>query len=87
MTGRHVFYETDIKDLHSRHAFALTPVPSDPSTVLDVACIDCEAIYTTQGMSIARVSVVNSQGSQVFDQLVKLDPGVDVVCANSMLLR
>ena len=46
---------------------------------LDVAAIDCEMIYTTGGMRVARVSVVDGSGKEVFDQLVRMDQGVEVM--------
>jgi RNA exonuclease 1 len=46
---------------------------------LDVAAIDCEMIYTTAGMHLARVSVVDGAGKQVFDQLVRLSENVKVI--------
>jgi RNA exonuclease 1 len=49
------------------------------STLLDVAALDCEMIYTTAGMSIARVSVIDGSGKPVYDKLIKLDPGVEVL--------
>lgn len=53
--------------------------PQSSSTVLDVAALDCEMIYTTAGMSIARVSVIDGSGKCVYDKLVKMDPGVGVL--------
>lgn len=41
--------------------------------------MDCEMIYTTGGMRVARVSVVDGSGVQVFDQLVRMDEGVHVM--------
>jgi hypothetical protein len=48
-----------------------------PARSLDVCCLDCEMIYTTAGMSLARVSVVDGVGAPVFDELVRLDDGVE----------
>lgn len=51
-----------------------------PSTShLDIVAIDCEMVYTTAGMSVARVSVVDARGDVVFDELVRPTPGVDVL--------
>ena len=36
-------------------------------------------IYTTGGMRIARVSMVDGDGKEVFDKHVKMDEGVHVV--------
>jgi RNA exonuclease 1 len=41
--------------------------------------LDCEMVYTTAGMSIARVSVVDGSGKEVFDELIRLDDGVDLM--------
>ncbi|GLB33907.1 putative EXOIII [Lyophyllum shimeji] len=77
--GPHVFYENNADDLHARHPFSyLKPAPAS-GTALDVAAIDCEMIYTTGGMRVARVSVVDGSGTQVFDELVRMDPGVEVI--------
>lgn len=82
--GPHVFYEKSPEDLHRRHPFTLTSEPAPPPTLsddafLDVAALDCEMIYTTAGMSVARVSVVDSEGKQVFDEIVRPDRGVKVI--------
>lgn len=36
-------------------------------------------VYTTGGFRVARVSVVDGDGQKVFDELVKMDEGVEVV--------
>lgn len=79
--GPHVFYEHEPASLHKRHAFTHTrpPVASRPSGTLEVAALDCEMVYTTGGMSVARVSVVDRDGKEVFDKYVKMDRGVQVV--------
>ena len=48
-------------------------------TKLDVAALDCEMVYTTGGMRVARVSVIDGVGKEVFDELIKMDEGVEVV--------
>jgi RNA exonuclease 1 len=45
----------------------------------DVVALDCEMIYTTGGMRVARVSVVDGSGKEIFDQLVRLDDDVHVM--------
>jgi RNA exonuclease 1 len=77
--GPHVFYESKVEDLHARYQFSLLQPGADSSTALDVAAIDCEMIYTTGGMRVARVSVVDGSGKEVYDQLVRMDPGVEVM--------
>jgi RNA exonuclease 1 len=81
--GPHVFYETDPAQLHVRHAFTETPPMA--SSTLDIAALDCEMVYTTGGFRIARVSVVNAGGREVFDELIKMDDGVEVVCVIHLL--
>jgi RNA exonuclease 1 len=75
--GPHVFYESEASLLHERHSFAES-LPSTPSA-LDIAALDCEMIYSTGGFRIARVSVVDVSGKEVFDEFVKMDDGVEVV--------
>ncbi|KAI6105789.1 ribonuclease H-like protein [Pisolithus sp. B1] len=86
--GCHVFYETDPSDLHTRHAFSPTRPPKyshcDISaeicdTALDVVALDCEMIYTTGGMRVARISVVDGTGTEVFDELIRMDDDVDIM--------
>lgn len=86
-----MFYETDSKALHARHRFSSSSTPNalEPTeasigqevakTPLKVVAMDCEMIYTTAGMSVARVSIVNEVGDIVYDQLVKPDDGVVAV--------
>ncbi|KAG9317409.1 ribonuclease H-like protein [Chiua virens] len=87
--GFHVFYESDPKDLHLRHPFSFTrrqksrEGDDSTDTAFDVVALDCEMIYTTGGMHVARVSVVDGAGTEIFDQLVRLDDGVEVVDYNT----
>ncbi|OJA13843.1 hypothetical protein AZE42_00528 [Rhizopogon vesiculosus] len=87
--GHHIFYESRADDLHSRHAFSFTrpsvaDMEKDPTdTALDVVSLDCEMIYTTGGMRVARVSVVDGSGKQVLDELVRMDDGVEVIDYNT----
>lgn len=90
--GCHVFYETDPSDLHTRHAFSLTRPPKSSrgdidaetcDTALDVVALDCEMIYTTGGMRVARISVVDGTGTEVFDELIRMDDDVDIVDYNT----
>jgi RNA exonuclease 1 len=41
--------------------------------------MDCEMIYTTGGFRVARVSVIDARGKQVFDELVRMDDDVYVM--------
>ncbi|KAF8663427.1 hypothetical protein AX16_000997 [Volvariella volvacea WC 439] len=44
-----------------------------------VVAIDCEMICTTGGTRVARVSIVDGLSKRVFDELVRMDDGVEVV--------
>ncbi|KAJ6515799.1 Rexo1 protein [Mycena sanguinolenta] len=84
--GPHVFYEKDVERLHERHAFSWLKVPSSSegkSSLLDVAAMDCEMVYTTGGMRVARVSVVDGAGEEVLDELVRMDDGVEIIDFNT----
>lgn len=86
--GSHVFYESDPGDLHTRHAFSPSRPPqsfdvSVIDTALDVVALDCEMIYTTGGMRVARISVVDGTGTEIFDELIRMDDGVDVIDYNT----
>lgn len=41
--------------------------------------MDCEMIYTTGGMRVARVSIVDGSGEEVFDEFIRMDDGVHVM--------
>jgi RNA exonuclease 1 len=75
---QHVFAEKEVHELHVRHGFTHTSLAENDSA-LEIATLDCEGIYTTQGMSIARVSVCDGEGKLVFDELIRPDPGVEVM--------
>src|ERR1700722_2212900 len=91
--GPHVFYESKPEDLHSRHGFSFTRPSSklsrndatagSPDTALEVASLDCEMIYTTGGMRVARVSIVDGSGTEVFDEFVRMDDGVEVTSVSA----
>ena len=78
--GPHVFYESKPEDLHSRHGFSFTRLSSklsqndasagSPDTALEVASLDCEMIYTTGSMRMARVSIVDGSGTEVFNKII-----------------
>ncbi|GJE84208.1 ribonuclease H-like protein [Phanerochaete sordida] len=83
--GHHVFYESDPEDLHKRHPFSHTRSADtdEPDTALDIVALDCEMIYSTGGMRVARVSVVDSTGREIFDEFIKMDEGVEVIDFNT----
>ncbi|KAI5124909.1 hypothetical protein M0805_007337 [Coniferiporia weirii] len=85
--GPHVFKESLPEELHSRHAFSFTRSVDESfnstDTALDVVCLDCEMVYTTGGIRVARVSVVDGSGKEIFDELVKMDDTVEVIDFNT----
>ncbi|KAG9074076.1 RNA exonuclease 3 [Ceratobasidium sp. UAMH 11750] len=93
VVGPHVFKDPEDFDLlHARHPYSPSSAfehtqssqpGTPPSTQLDVAALDCEMIYTTAGMSLARVSVIDGAGKSVYDKLVKPDAGVEVLDYNT----
>lgn len=77
-----MFHENLAASLHARHPFSTTAstcTGGDGQGALDICAIDCEMIYTTAGMSLARVSGVDHKGEEVFDHLVRMNEGVEVV--------
>jgi len=77
--GPHVFYESAPEDLHARHGFSFLNPPDPSRKTLDVASMDCEMIYTTGGMRVARVSIVDGSGKEVFDEFIRMDDDVHVM--------
>lgn len=84
--GPHVFKEETTADLHKREAFTtFQTLHSDKSKVagsmpLDIVALDCELGFTTAGLSLTRVTLLDESGSVVLDELCK--PHADVVDAN-----
>ncbi|GAA5875693.1 hypothetical protein JCM3774_002583 [Rhodotorula dairenensis] len=94
--GPHVFKDEDASVLHSRVAFVPTSslrtsaVPSvtsssaiAPPAAVDIVALDCELVYTTAGMSLARVTVLSGSGSVLLDEHVRPPTGVAVVDLNT----
>ncbi|TNY24706.1 Rexo1 protein [Rhodotorula diobovata] len=96
--GPHVFKDEDVAALHSRVPFiptsslraslsssASTSSPSsfDLPPAVDIVALDCEMIYTTAGMSLARVTVVSATGSTLLDEHVRPPPGVAILDLNT----
>lgn len=86
--GPHVFSESTPEDLHARHSFSKTRAPAtSDDTAVDVIALDCEMIYTTGGVRVARVSAVDGSGKEIFDELVKTDEGVEIMSVETLSLR
>jgi RNA exonuclease 1 len=76
-TGPHVFKETDQQSLHKRIPYTCLGT-SNSEDILSIIAIDCEMSYTTEGLELVRVTVLNGRGDVVIDELVRpLQPIVD----------
>ncbi|CAO1619193.1 unnamed protein product [Jaminaea pallidilutea] len=83
--GPHVFKTDDITELHKREPFQRTTElqscerkPSDDC--LEMAAVDCELAFTTAGLSLVRVTILDRDGSVVYDQICK--PYAQLIDAN-----
>lgn len=81
-SGPHVFLEKSAVDLHSRSAFTATKdlvraSNGDDSVsdnggkrAADIVALDCEMIYTTAGMAIARVTILDADARVLLDEYI-----------------
>lgn len=80
--------DEDSAVLHSRVPFvtsaSLRQAASleHPSSV-DICALDCELVYTTAGMSLARVTVLSSTGSILLDEHIRPPTGVTILDLNT----
>ncbi|KAH6565527.1 hypothetical protein BASA62_007270 [Batrachochytrium salamandrivorans] len=75
--GRHVFKEENNVLLHQRIPFI--ELPLNVANPLSVVALDCEMSYTTGGMELTRVTVVDWTGKSILDELCKpLNPIIDL---------
>ncbi|KAG0147741.1 hypothetical protein CROQUDRAFT_655733 [Cronartium quercuum f. sp. fusiforme G11] len=88
--GRHVFLDKSVERLHTRAPFVrLPPLGSQPT--IPIVALDCELVYTTAGMWLARLTIVvpvsSSDGGTVFetllDEFVRLPRSVSVLDLNT----
>lgn len=66
--------DSSIDVLHSRIPFLRTGLISSvspASPALAIIALDCELVYTTSGMSLARLTVIDSDSKVVLDEHVK----------------
>lgn len=77
-TGPHVFIDKDAESLHKRAGFVRTPHRKNP---LDVVALDCEMSFTTSGMSLTRLTVVNSDAEVILDEIIR--PHSKIIDANT----
>ncbi|EST06875.1 Exonuclease, RNase T/DNA polymerase III [Kalmanozyma brasiliensis GHG001] len=76
--GPHVFKETAGLDLHRREAFITTQeliesIKDEVGTMapLDMVAVDCELSYTTAGLTLTRLTLVDEEGGMVLDEIVR----------------
>ncbi|KAI8997946.1 hypothetical protein BC832DRAFT_566943 [Gaertneriomyces semiglobifer] len=69
--GPHVFKEEGRDELDRRIPFTFLPDPADSPGAEKVVAIDCEMSYTTAGMELTRLTVLNYLGTPIIDELVK----------------
>lgn len=76
--GPHVFKETDGLELHRREAFITTKdlIASieDKDSIrapLDIVALDCELSYTTAGLTLTRLTLVDEEGKMILDEIVR----------------
>ncbi|KAL7417329.1 hypothetical protein BDY24DRAFT_166484 [Mrakia frigida] len=81
----HVFKETSPSDLHRRVGFKTTEQVRERlmngemggigmGGGLEVGAMDCEMFYSTCGMSVGRVTLLDEEGKVVLDEFVRPDP-------------
>ncbi|BGP55642.1 RNA exonuclease 3 [Rhodotorula sphaerocarpa] len=93
--GPHVFKDEEPSVLHARVPFVPTsslraskPTASGSSSdtlspAVDIVALDCELIYTTAGMSLARVTVLSGSGAVLLDEHVRPPAGVAILDLNT----
>ncbi|ORZ39936.1 ribonuclease H-like domain-containing protein, partial [Catenaria anguillulae PL171] len=71
----HVFREERVEYLHAVEAFVETPtsglVRSPGKRALEIVALDCEMCYTSLGMEVCRVTVIDQWKRKIIDELVK----------------
>jgi RNA exonuclease 1 len=79
--------EEDPADLHSRVGFIsssqLSPPSASKSKVQDLVALDCELFYTTAGLSLARLTIVSSDGDLLYDTHVLPPPSSTIIDLNT----
>ena len=86
LTSSYACQDEDVNQLHSRVPFVktsdLASATRNPSQKLEVVALDCELVYSTSGMALARLTVVGHDGAVVLDEHVRpqgalLDTNID----------
>ncbi|WFD06314.1 RNA exonuclease 3 [Malassezia vespertilionis] len=85
-TGPHVFKEEALDALHNREPFVTTKELAEQvgsTGALDVAALDCEMSYTTQGLRVTRITLVDEAGEVVFDEMVRCSAPIEILDLNT----
>ncbi|KAJ3213400.1 hypothetical protein HDU67_002932 [Dinochytrium kinnereticum] len=67
--GPHVFKESDFDSLNQKIQF--TTMPDNAADEKGLVALDCEMVYTSGGMELARVTVIDASGEMLLDELMK----------------
>ncbi|KAI9142165.1 ribonuclease H-like domain-containing protein [Paraphysoderma sedebokerense] len=85
--GPHVWKETSMTELHKSIPFIETPDSNSsakfPVGKHKVIALDCEMCYTTAGFELSRLSVLDSTGDVILDELVKPSQFAKIVDLNT----
>lgn len=86
-TGPHVFKEEKDEALHRRAPYTtfaqLAKDVGVEDSALEIAALDCEMSYTTAGLSVTRITLVDETGEVVFDELIRCSDDVQVLDYNT----
>jgi len=84
-TGPHVFKEEVPRSLHRRAGYRTLKQMNSGLAVatLEVVALDCEMSYTTAGLSVTRITLVDGSGDVVLDELIRCPEGVSILDFNT----
>jgi len=72
--GKHVYDGDDYESSEPLHGYINTKtIAGDNSDECNIFALDCEMCYTTRGLELTRVSVINTNCDTVYEKLVKPD--------------
>lgn len=86
-TGPHVFKEETEEALHKRAPYTtfaqLANEAGVEQSALEIAALDCEMSYTTAGLSVTRITLIDETGDVVLDELIRCTGDVQVLDYNT----
>ncbi|KAI8979760.1 ribonuclease H-like domain-containing protein [Mycotypha africana] len=68
--GPHIYKEDNIEKLHYKIPFVQAPSRIDSDQRQDIVALDCEMGYTTGGLELIRLTMVDIHGQVLLDELV-----------------